>query len=77
MPTVQRWPRARPQGLPARTDLRAATKELVDDVGAITTLPLELRGELAAEGFALDDVAPVAVQHSRDGSDHQGVVPAA
>jgi 23S rRNA (adenine2503-C2)-methyltransferase len=52
---------------------RAATKELVDDVGAITTLPLELRGELAAEGFALDDVAPVVVQHSRDGQTTKGL----
>src|SRR6202171_6132493 len=33
---------------------RAATRELVDDLTAITTLPKELRTALAAEGFALD-----------------------
>jgi 23S rRNA (adenine2503-C2)-methyltransferase len=52
---------------------RAATKELVEDVGAISTLPLELRGALGAEGFTLDDVAPVTVQHSSDGQTTKGL----
>jgi len=46
---------------------RAATKELVPDLDAITTLPKELRTALAAEGFGLDAVEPVVVQRSRDG----------
>ncbi|HTW85992.1 MAG TPA: 23S rRNA (adenine(2503)-C(2))-methyltransferase RlmN [Candidatus Sulfotelmatobacter sp.] len=46
---------------------RAATKELVADLDAITPLPKELRVALAAEGFALESVAPTVVQRSRDG----------
>ena len=46
---------------------RAATKELAEDLHAITTLPKELRADLAARGFALDAVEPVVVQSSRDG----------
>jgi 23S rRNA (adenine2503-C2)-methyltransferase len=45
---------------------RAATKELVADVGSVTTLPLELRTALTSEGFAFDGVTPVVVQHSND-----------
>jgi 23S rRNA (adenine2503-C2)-methyltransferase len=52
---------------------RAAARELLDDVDAITTLPLALRTALVAEGFALDDVVPVAVQHSRDGQTTKGL----
>jgi 23S rRNA (adenine2503-C2)-methyltransferase len=52
---------------------RAATKELVADLDAITTLPKELRAALAAEGFALDAVAPVVVQRSRDGQTTKGL----
>jgi 23S rRNA (adenine2503-C2)-methyltransferase len=52
---------------------RAATKELAADLGAITTLPKELRGKLAAEGFALDAVDPVVVQRSRDGQTTKGL----
>jgi 23S rRNA (adenine2503-C2)-methyltransferase len=52
---------------------RAATKELVEDVAGVTTLPLELRAELTAKGFAFDDVAPVVVQHSTDGQTSKGL----
>jgi 23S rRNA (adenine2503-C2)-methyltransferase len=52
---------------------RAATRELVDGIDAITTLPLELRTALTGEGFALDDVAPVVVQHSSDGQTTKGL----
>jgi 23S rRNA (adenine2503-C2)-methyltransferase len=46
---------------------RAATKELAADLDAITTLPKELRGALAAEGFVLESVVPTVVQRSNDG----------
>src|ERR1700682_352272 len=52
---------------------RAATKELVEDVAAVTTLPLDLRSALSGEGFALDNVAPVVVQHSSDGQTTKGL----
>jgi len=52
---------------------RAAARELLEDVDAITTLPLELRAALVNEGFVLDDVVPVTVQHSRDGQTTKGL----
>ncbi len=52
---------------------RAATKELVEDVDAITTLPKDLRAALTAEKFALDSVEPVVVQHSHDGQTTKGL----
>ncbi|MDB5027502.1 MAG: hypothetical protein JWO66_1191 [Candidatus Eremiobacteraeota bacterium] len=52
---------------------RAATKELVDDLDAITTLPKELRSALAAEGFGLDSVEPVVVQRSNDRQTTKGL----
>jgi len=52
---------------------RAATKELVPDVDAITPLPKELRSALAAEGFALDSVTPVVVQRSHDRQTSKGL----
>jgi 23S rRNA (adenine2503-C2)-methyltransferase len=60
---------------PYRVDqlYRAATKELVDDLDAITTLPKELRATLAAEGFMLDAVEPVVVQRSGDGQTTKGL----
>jgi len=45
---------------------RAATKELVADVDAVSVLPRELRAALVAEKFVFDSVAPVVVQHSND-----------
>ena len=52
---------------------RAATKELVDDLDAITTLPKELRAAFAAEGFALDSIEPVVIQRSNDGQTTKGL----
>lgn len=52
---------------------RAAAKELVDGLDAVTTLPKELRTALAAEGFAFDAVEPVVVQRSRDGQTTKGL----
>ncbi|GAC1549007.1 MAG: 23S rRNA (adenine(2503)-C(2))-methyltransferase RlmN [Candidatus Velthaea sp.] len=45
---------------------RAAAKELVDDVEAVSVLPKDLRAKLAAEHFNFDSVEPVVVQHSND-----------
>lgn len=45
---------------------RAATKELVGDAGGVTTLPKELRAQLAERDFHFDSLVPVLVQHSND-----------
>lgn len=45
---------------------RAATKELVAGLDAVTTLPKELRAALAGEGFTFDSVEPVVIAHSQD-----------
>jgi 23S rRNA (adenine2503-C2)-methyltransferase len=60
---------------PYRADqlYRAAAKELVPDLDAITTLPKELRAALASEGFALDAVEPVVIQRSREGQTTKGL----
>jgi 23S rRNA (adenine2503-C2)-methyltransferase len=52
---------------------RAATKELVDDLFSVTVLPGELRAALGAEGFPLESVAPVVVQHSNDRQTTKGL----
>ena len=52
---------------------RAAAKELTNTLDDVTTLPKELRGALAAEGFTLDAVEPVVVQRSRDGQTTKGL----
>ena len=52
---------------------RAATRELVEGLDDVTTLPKELRAALAAEGFTLDSVEPVIVQRSRDGQTSKGL----
>ena len=52
---------------------RAAAKELVADLEAITTLPKELRTALGATGFALDAVEPVVIQRSSDGQTTKGL----
>lgn len=52
---------------------RAATRELVADLDAVTTLPKELRAALAAERFALDSVEPVVIQRSNDGQTTKGL----
>ena len=52
---------------------RAATKELAPDLAAVTVLPLELRGALAAEGFALESIEPVTIQRSSDEQTSKGL----
>src|ERR1700694_69237 len=52
---------------------RAATRELVDDLAAITTLPKELRAALTAEGFVLDSLEPVVIQRSNDKQTTKGL----
>jgi 23S rRNA (adenine2503-C2)-methyltransferase len=52
---------------------RAAAKELVADLDAITTLPKELRAALGAAGFALDSVEPVVIQRSNDNQTTKGL----
>jgi len=52
---------------------RAATKELVCDLAAVTVLPLELRSRLESDGFELESLAPVAIQHSGDGQTTKGL----
>jgi 23S rRNA (adenine2503-C2)-methyltransferase len=52
---------------------RAAAKELVDDVDAITTLPKELRAALAERSFTLDAIEPVVIQRSNDKQTTKGL----
>ncbi len=52
---------------------RAATRELVEDVGQVTVLPKELRAALAAAEFRFHSAAPLAVQHSNDGQTTKGL----
>jgi len=52
---------------------RAATKELVADLEAVTVFPRELRAQLAAENFELESVAPITLQHSSDGQTTKGL----
>lgn len=46
---------------------RAATKELLASVEAVTTLPKELRTKLAQRALSFSSLDPAVVQHSRDG----------
>ena len=52
---------------------RAATKELVEDVAQVTTLPKDLRAALSESGFLLDSVTPVVVQRSSDDQTSKGL----
>jgi 23S rRNA (adenine2503-C2)-methyltransferase len=52
---------------------RAATRELLPDVEAMTVLPKTLRAALAQEHFTLDSVTPVLVQKSSDGQTSKGL----
>lgn len=45
---------------------RAATRELLHDVTAVSVLPKELRMEFASAGLQFDSVSMIAIQHSRD-----------
>jgi 23S rRNA (adenine2503-C2)-methyltransferase len=51
----------------------AATKDLIDDVEHVTTLPKDLRASLAAAGFSFNSVAPVVVQRSNDKQTSKGL----
>ncbi len=46
---------------------RAATRELVDSLEAISTIPQSLRRTLAEAGFALESLAPRELRRSSDG----------
>ena len=52
---------------------RAATKELVEDLESVTTLPKELRAEFAARGVAFSSVTPVVLQRSKDAQTTKGL----
>ncbi|HEY5257957.1 MAG TPA: 23S rRNA (adenine(2503)-C(2))-methyltransferase RlmN [Candidatus Baltobacteraceae bacterium] len=52
---------------------RAATKELLGDVGDVTTLPKELRARLDQRGFSFSSVEPTVVQRSSDGQTTKGL----
>jgi 23S rRNA (adenine2503-C2)-methyltransferase len=52
---------------------RAATKELVPALDAVSTLPKDLRESLSAEGFAFDSIVPTIVEHSGDGQTTKGL----
>ncbi len=52
---------------------RAATKELVDGLAAVTVFPLALREALEREAFPLEAVVPKVVQRSADGQTTKGL----
>jgi 23S rRNA (adenine2503-C2)-methyltransferase len=52
---------------------RAATKELLDGVDAMSTLPKELRAALATRGIAFSSVEPAVVQRSSDAQTTKGL----
>ena len=52
---------------------RAATRELVESVDAISVLPLELRTTLAEKAYDLESVVPVTIQRSNDKQTSKGL----
>ncbi|HEV3089963.1 MAG TPA: 23S rRNA (adenine(2503)-C(2))-methyltransferase RlmN [Candidatus Cybelea sp.] len=52
---------------------RAANKELLAGPSEVTTLPLALRSALEERGVAFSAIAPVALQHSKDGQTTKGL----
>lgn len=52
---------------------RAATKELAEDVGAVSVLPKELRAQLGTAGLRFGGVDPVTVLRSNDGQTVKGL----
>ncbi|MGH7707040.1 MAG: 23S rRNA (adenine(2503)-C(2))-methyltransferase RlmN [Vulcanimicrobiaceae bacterium] len=52
---------------------RAAAKERLADVGAVTVLPRELRERLAAAGVSFESLAPVVIQRSNDAQTSKGL----
>lgn len=51
----------------------AAAKELVDDVGEVTTLPAQLRAQLRERHVTFWSLEPVTLQHSRDSQTAKGL----
>ncbi|HXP93380.1 MAG TPA: 23S rRNA (adenine(2503)-C(2))-methyltransferase RlmN [Candidatus Binatia bacterium] len=52
---------------------RAASKELVADLGAVTVLPSTLRETLTERGFRLSSIEPVVLQRSNDEQTTKGL----
>ncbi len=52
---------------------RAAAKELVENIGDVSTLPKELRAELHARGVTFSSLSPVVLQRSKDGQTTKGL----
>ena len=52
---------------------RAAAKELVRDIGEVTTLPKDLRESLQHAGFSFNSVEPVVEQRSTDKQTSKGL----
>ncbi len=52
---------------------RAANKELLENVEAVTTLPKELRAELTERGLTFSSVEPIVVQRSHDEKTTKGL----
>lgn len=52
---------------------RAAVRELLGDVDAITTLPKSLRDALLARGATLSSIEPVAIQRSKNDQTTKGL----
>ncbi|HEY8314679.1 MAG TPA: 23S rRNA (adenine(2503)-C(2))-methyltransferase RlmN [Candidatus Baltobacteraceae bacterium] len=52
---------------------RAATKELVEEIDQVTTLPKELRAQLCASGFSFSAVEPIVIQRSNDKQTSKGL----
>ncbi|MGH7684241.1 MAG: 23S rRNA (adenine(2503)-C(2))-methyltransferase RlmN, partial [Vulcanimicrobiaceae bacterium] len=52
---------------------RAATKELMPSIDAVSTLQKELREALSGQGFAFDSIAPSVIERSRDGQTTKGL----
>jgi 23S rRNA (adenine2503-C2)-methyltransferase len=52
---------------------RAAAKELVDEVGDVTTLPKDLRAALTVCAFSFNSVTPVTIQRSSDMQTSKGL----
>jgi 23S rRNA (adenine2503-C2)-methyltransferase len=52
---------------------RAAVKELLPEIDAVTTLPKEVRAALKESGYGFDAVEPAAILHSNDGQTTKGL----
>lgn len=52
---------------------RAAAKELVGEIGEVTTLPKELRSTLAERGITFSSVEPIVLQRSKNSQTTKGL----